>query len=471
MSFHQLLFLFLFLPVGYLLFRAVPRQGRKAVLLLLSAVFIAWGTPSDLLFVALSTVFNYASGCELAHLNRAGKEKTARLVLVSAVAADVLLLVYFKYYGFAAKEVGALFGASVPVNVMPAPAGVSFFTFSQLSYLFDVYRGKVPGPGKPFDFALFVSFFPKFSSGPIIPYHEMAPQMSSAPPVGKMRVETGLRMFLVGLYKKVLIADTLQLTFGAVSAMAAEDLSMLTAWLGALSYAFMLYFDFSGYSDMARGLGRVFGFSLPINFKYPYVSDSVSDFWRRWHASLGAWFRDYVYIPLGGSRAGTAKTIRNLLVVWLLTGIWHGANWTFLLWGLFHGLVIILEKFPLKRVLPKIPVPLRQTVTFLLVTVGWVLFFSPDVGSAFRFLGRMGAVGTLADDAAFYYLKSVLPVLILAIVGSTPVVRHFAIRLERSRPRPRWFFVAEIILFAAGLLLCVAGMVGSTYTSFLYAQF
>ena len=468
MSFHQLLFLFLFLPIGLIVFRAVPKQGRKFVLLALSAVFIAWGDPSDLLFVALSTVFNYFSGCEMAHLKRAGREKQARFVLVSAVVADVLLLGYFKYFGFAAEQAGALLGVSIPANTMPAPAGVSFFTFSQLSFLFDVYRGKAEGPGKPLDFALFVSFFPKFTSGPIIPYHDMAEQLA-APKVSKKRMEFGLRMFMVGLCKKVLIADTLRLTFEPISAMAPEELSMLSAWVGALSYALMLYFDFSGYSDMATGLGHAFGFSLPINFKYPYMSESVADFWRRWHASLGAWFRDYVYIPLGGSRVGTAKTIRNLMIVWLLTGIWHGANWTFLLWGIYHGVLIVLEKYPLKKVLPKIPASLRQIVTFLLVTVGWVPFFSPSLGAAFRFLGRMGAVGAFMDDAAMYYLKGFLPVLLIAIVGCSPVVRRLAIQLERSRPR--WFYVAEIVLFAIGLLLCAAGMVSSTYTSFLYAQF
>ena len=468
MSFHQLLFPFVFLPVALAVFRAVPPRFRKTVLLALSVLFIAWGNPADLFFVLLSAAFNYLSGCRIEGLRREGKEKQARLTLLSAVAADLLLLGYFKYYGFAVRELGALFRVPVSPNVLAAPAGVSFFTFSELSFLFDVYRGKTDGVGKPLDFALFITFFPKFSSGPILPFHEMVKQ-TEAPSVSLRRTETGLRMFLTGLCKKILIADTLRLVFDPISAMATEDMSLLTAWVGALSYAFMLYFDFSGYSDMATGLGRAFGFSLPVNFKYPYRSESVADFWRRWHASLGAWFRDYVYIPLGGSREGTAKTIRNLMVVWLLTGLWHGANRTFLLWGLFHGLMIVLEKFALKGLLPKLPPPLRRALTFLAVAAGWVLFFSPDVGFAFRYLGRMVSFGSFADTAGLYYLKSALPLLAVAAFGSAPTVRRAAVRLERARPR--WFYAGELALFAIGLLLCVAGMVGRTNSSFLYSQF
>ena len=468
MNFHQLLFPFVFLPVAYGVFRVTPQRFCKIALLALSLLFIAWGSPADLFFVLVSAAFNYVSGLQIDRLRLAQKDRAARLALISAVAADLLLLGYFKYYGFAARELGALFRSSVSVNPMAAPVGISFFTFSELSYLFDVYRRKTEGAGRPLDYALFVTFFPKFSSGPILPWHDMVRQ-TEAPAVSAEAAETGLRLFLVGLCKKVLIADTLRLIFDPISAMPAGELSLLTAWTGALSYTFLLYFDFSGYSDMAVGLGRVFGFTLPVNFKYPYQSESVGDFWRRWHASLGAWFRDYVYIPLGGSRAGTAKTVRNLLIVWLLTGIWHGANWTFLLWGVYHGLLIVLEKFALKNVLPKLPAPLRRVLTFLAVMLGWVLFFSPDLGSAFRFLGRMAAVGSFADATALYYLKSALPLLALAALGSTTLARDAAGKLERRRPR--WFYVARTALFAIGLLLCVAGMVGSTNTSFLYSQF
>ena len=465
MNFHQLLFPFVFLPAAYGVFRITPPRFRRIALLALSVLFIAWGNPADLYFVLLSAAFNYVSGVII---SRERDKRKARLALISAVAADLLLLGYFKYYGFAARQLGALFRASVAVDTLAAPAGISFFTFSELSYLFDVYRRKTEGPGNPLDYTLYVTFFPKFSSGPILPWHEMIRQ-ADAPSVSAKNTETGLRLFLVGLCKKVLIADTLRLIFDPISAMPSGELSLLTAWTGALSYTFLLYFDFSGYSDMAMGLGRVFGFSLPANFRYPYQSESVGDFWRRWHASLGAWFRDYVYIPLGGSREGNGKTVRNLMVVWLLTGIWHGANWTFLLWGVYHGLMIVLEKFVLKGALEKLPPILRRALTFLAVMAGWVLFFSPDIGSAFRFLGRMVSVGSFADAAALYYLKSALPLLALAAFGSTALVRDAAARLERARPR--WFYVAEIALFAAGLLLCVAAMVGSTNTSFLYSQF
>ena len=244
---------------------------------------------------------------------------------------------------------------------------------------------------------------------------------------------------------------------------------MVTAWIGALAYTFMLYFDFSGYSDMALGLGGVFGVSLPQNFKYPYCSDSVSDFWRRWHITLGAWFRDYVYIPLGGSREGNGRTIRNLLVVWMLTGLWHGANWTFIAWGLYHGLILILEKFVFTGLIQRLPAAVRRVVSFLLVVFGWVFFFSPDIGAAFGFFGGMFRFSNFIDSTALYYLGSNWILFLLCIAGATPVVRNLALRLKKRGYG--WFYVASAAAFTLLFLFCVAGMVSDTYVSFLYGQF
>ncbi len=468
MQFNDLLFPLVFLPLSVLLFRLVPAAFKKPALVLCSCLFIAWGSPQDLLLTLLSVVFNYISARELYALRRQGEEKKAKAVFLSAVIADLLFLGYFKYFNFVTSNLGALFKTALVKNTLAVPMGISFFTFSELSFLFDVYRERVAAPGKPMDFALYVLFFPKFGSGPIMQYKDMEEQLLSRP-APRLKTETGVRVFLAGLFKKVLLANTLGAVFTPISSMDPASMSMVTAWIGALSYAFMLYYDFSGYSDMALGIGKIFGVDLPVNFRYPYLSDSVSDFWRRWHASLGAWFRDYVYIPLGGSRGGDLKTVRNLTVVWLLTGIWHGANWTFLIWGVFHGAVIVLEKFVLKNALPRIPLPLRRAGTFLAVLAGWVFFFSPGVGPAFSYLGRMVSVAHFTDRTAGYYLLTALPLLIVSVIGASPVVRNAAVALKRSHKK--WFFVAEAAVFALGLGLSIAGMLSDTYSSFLYAQF
>ena len=468
MAFNQLLFPFVFLPVSVLLFAVVPGPFKKLILLLESLLFIAWGNPGDLLLILLSVAFNYASAREIAWFKRRRKKKNAKNVLIASVVVNLLMLGYFKYYNFAAENVGALLNAAVPKNTMAAPVGISFFTFSVLSALFDIYRDKAPAPRNPLDFALFVSFFPKLSSGPIIQYHEMMPQLDALS-LSKENLENGLRVFVAGLSKKVLLANTLGLAFYAIADLPTGELSMLTAWIGALSYTFMLYYDFSGYSDMAVGLGRVFGVTLPQNFRYPYCSDSVAVFWRRWHASLGAWFRDYVYIPLGGSREGNGKTIRNLLVVWMLTGIWHGANWTFVVWGLYHGLLLILEKFVFARVIEKLPVAVRRVISFLLVVFGWVFFFSPSIGSAVGFLAGMFRVTRFADSTALYYLGSNWLLFVIAVVGALPVVRNLALRLKKRGDG--WFYVAGAAVFTLLFVFCIAGMVSDTYTSFLYSQF
>ena len=468
MTFNQLLFPFVFLPVSILLFAVAPQRFKKLVLLLLSIVFIAWGNPGDLLLIGLSIVFNYASAMEIAWFRRRKQEKKAKTTLIVSVVMNVLMLGYFKYFNFAAENVNALLHTSISKNTMAAPIGISFFTFSVLSALFDIYRGKARPPQNPFDFALFVTFFPKLTVGPIIQYKDMMPQLNAAT-LTKEQLEGGLRVFVVGLSKKVLLANTLGLAFYAISDLPKTELSMATAWIGALAYTFMLYFDFSGFSDMATGLGKVFGFTLPQNFQYPYCSDSVADFWRRWHASLGAWFRDYVYIPLGGSREGNGRTMRNLMVVWLLTGIWHGANWTFVLWGLYHGLILILEKFVFAGVIERLPKAVRRVVAFLLVVFGWVFFFSPDIGSAFAFFGGMFNFTKLVDSTALYYLTNNAILFVLSIVGATPTVRNLALKLKKRGYG--WFYVAGVAVFTVLFLFCVAGMVSDTYSSALYAQF
>ncbi len=469
MAFSTLFFPFVFLPIALGLYAITPRRLKNLVLVLESLVFFAWGNPVYVVLMLLFIAFHYFTGLELERLGQRS-HALAQLVLVSAVAVDLLALGYYKYYGFLAGELSALVGGTGKVQTLAAPIGISFFTFSALSYLFDVYRGKTEAARNVIDFSLYISFFPKLVSGPIAAWHDMAPQLRDHP-IRRYKLSSGARRFVVGLCKKVLLANTLGTTFYALSAMPVESLSVLGAWLGALSYSLMLYFDFSGYSDMAIGLGEIFGFTLPVNFDYPYAAQSITDFWRRWHASLGAWFRDYVYIPLGGSRAGTARTIRNLLVVWLLTGIWHGASWAFVAWGLYHGVLLILEKFVFRRVLEHIPGFVRRVLTLVLVVLGWVFFFSPTLGSALGWLGRLfGAGGApLADAAALYHLASCWKVLLLGAVGAMPVAGLLGNNLIRQRT-PLWR-VLSVVVFGVLLYFCVAGMLSDTYTSFLYFQF
>ena len=467
MAFHELGFLFIFFPFAMLLYFLVPKQAKDPVLVALSLLFFAWGSMEYVILLALLITFNYFSGLQMEAMKE--KEKARKLVLWSAVAVDVLLLGFFKYRGFLIDNINALLKTSFAVSNTSMPLGVSFFTFSILSFLFDVYREKTPAPKNFLEFALFVSFFPKLVSGPIVSYHSFTQQLQERS-ITMNKVGAGSRLFLIGLAKKLLIADILGTTFNAVTALPLGEVSVISAWLGALSYTMMLYFDFSGYSDMAIGIAQMCGFTFEKNFDYPYQAVSITDFWRRWHISLGAWFRDYIYFPLGGSRVSTVKIIRNLLAVWLLTGIWHGANWTFLVWGLYHGAVQMLEKFVLKKPLEKIPDKVKIPVTFLVVLIGWVFFFAPDLRFAVTWLGRMVGVGTkFVDATAKYYLAGVWKVLLIAFVGATPLPARIGGRVYRSPSNMP--VIASVIWYAFLLILCIAVMTGSTYTSFLYFQF
>ena len=470
MAFNDLSFVFLFFPAVLLIHWVAPAMLKNTVLLVFSLIFFAWGSPTYVLLMVLLIVFNYFSGLQIEAQKKEGNEKMAKFALVSAVTANLLLLGFFKYWGFLLENINAILGTSLAAPQAAMPLGVSFFTFSILSYLYDVYRDKAPAVENIIDFSLFVTFFPKLVSGPIVQYAAFQKQLKDRT-CNALKFGKGARLFLIGLAKKVLLSNIIGTTFYAVTALPMEQVSLVTAWLGTLSYALMLYFDFSGYSDMAIGLAGMFGFSFDKNFNYPYMALSITDFWRRWHISLGAWFRDYIYIPLGGSRVEMKKIIRNLAVVWLFTGIWHGASWTFIVWGLFHGVVQIVEKYVLKDLLEKIPNIIRIVFTQLLVLIGWVFFFSPSLGSAFVWLGKMlgiGAAGAL-DATAKYYLGSSAMILIIGAIAAYPVGANFGNKLLKGKNQMPIYL--SVVCFAILLGLCIAGMMSSTYSSFLYFQF
>ena len=471
MAFNELRFVFIFFPLALLLHKLIPGMvGKNLVLLALSLLFFAWGSPEYVVLMILVILFNYFTGLQMAAQKENEKEAAAKATLVSGVVVNLLLLGFFKYWGFVIENINGLLGTSLPVRQLSMPMGVSFFTFSILSYLFDVYRDKAPAAKNILDFSLFVTFFPKLVSGPIVQYKDMEVQIRERR-LSSVKFGRGVRMFLVGLAKKVLLSNTIGTTFYAVTALAPEEISVATAWLGAISYALMLYFDFSGYSDMAIGLATMFGFDFNANFDYPYMSSSVSEFWRRWHISLGAWFRDYIYIPLGGSRVSTGKHIRNLLIVWCLTGVWHGASWNFIFWGAYYGGILLLEKFVLDPLLEYVPKIIKQFFTLLCVLIGWVFFFSPTLGSAFMWLGRMFGIGAagLVDATARYYWSSSLVILVIGIFASFPLGAKLANNLLRKDNKLPVYL--SVVWFAVLLVLCIAGMMSSTYSSFLYFQF
>ena len=469
MAFSELSFVFLFLPLALLLHKLAPMKVKNIILTLLSLLFFAWGSTRYMVLMILLIVFNYFSGLLIEARKEEQDQRAAKNTLIAAVVLDLLLLGFFKYWGFVLENVNAILRTNFSTQVTSTPMGVSFFTFSLLSYLFDVYRGKAPMDKNFLNFTLFVTFFPKLVSGPIISYSVMSQQIRERK-LTSVRFGHGCRMFIVGLAKKVLLSNTLGTTFYAVSAMAPESVSVVTGWIGAISYSLMLYFDFSGYSDMAIGLAHMIGFEFGKNFDYPYMSASITEFWRRWHMSLGAWFRDYVYIPLGGSRVSKPKILRNLLVVWALTGIWHGASWNFIFWGLYYGGLLLLEKFVLASFLEKVPTVLKQIGTVLLVVIGWVFFFSPGLGAAFRWLGCMFGIGGngFIDDAAKYYLGSSAIILVISALGAYPLATKLGNLVLK---KPKWPVYVTVAWFALLIFLCIAGMMVSTYSSFLYFQF
>lgn len=423
MLFSSIVFLFTFLPAVMILYYLLPVRFRNVILLLASLVFYAWGEPVYLFLMLLSILFNYFSGLDIAR--NLQDKRAAKQSLVFNLIINLAVLGFFKYEGFVLDTLNGILPVHISYHALPLPIGISFYTFQILSYIIDVYRGNVKVQTNLPNFALYVTMFPQLIAGPIVQYADVDEQLASRE-VSWTKFGEGSMYFIRGLAKKVLLANTSGMIFTEVSGLAKGNIAVMTAWLGAFAYMFQIYFDFSGYSDMAIGLGKMFGFEFNMNFNYPYVSKSITEFWRRWHISLSSWFRDYVYIPLGGNRVSKIKHIRNLLIVWFLTGLWHGAAWNFVAWGLYYGVILIIEKYLLSPVLDRLPDVVRHIYSIVLVVIGWVLFFSSSFGQAADYIRVMFGAGAhgFADRESMYLLTSNLILWLILIFGSTPLV-HF----------------------------------------------
>lgn len=468
MLFSSIVFLFSFLPAVMILYYLLPVRFRNVILLLASLVFYAWGEPVYLFLMLLSILFNYFSGLDIAR--NLQDKRAAKRSLVFNLIINLAVLGFFKYEGFVLDTLNGILPVHISYHALPLPIGISFYTFQILSYIIDVYRGNVKVQTNLPNFALYVTMFPQLIAGPIVQYADVDEQLASRE-VSWTKFGEGSMYFIRGLAKKVLLANTSGMIFTEVSGLAKGNIAVMTAWLGAFAYMFQIYFDFSGYSDMAIGLGKMFGFEFNMNFNYPYVSKSITEFWRRWHISLSSWFRDYVYIPLGGNRVSKIKHIRNLLIVWFLTGLWHGAAWNFVAWGLYYGVILIIEKYLLSPVLDRLPDVVRHIYSIVLVVIGWVLFFSSSFGQAADYIRVMFGAGAhgFADRESMYLLTSNLILWLILIFGSTPLV-HF--RYEHMLRTKKWnTTIINSVVYAALFIVCIAYLVTETYNPFLYFRF
>lgn len=468
MVFSSLLFVFMFLPITLAAYYACPKRFRNIVILIVSLIFYAWGEPVYIVIMIFSTIFDYTNG-RLIYKYR-GNKKTARLVLIFSITVNLSLLCFFKYYGFIVNNINEIFNLGIKVNPMPLPLGISFYTFQTMSYVIDVYRGIVTAQKSFINFATYVSMFPQLLAGPIVKYRDVEKEIVDRKETVELFSE-GIELFTIGLFKKVFIANNVGTVWSVIKALPLGQVSVVSAWVGIISFTFQIYFDFSGYSDMARGLAKMFGFNLPVNFNYPYTSKSITEFWRRWHMTLGAWFREYVYIPLGGNRTTKLKWYRNIFVVWFLTGLWHGANWNFILWGLYYGCFITLEKIFLLKWLERMPPIVRNLYSIIIVIVGWALFEFESIPKLFSFLGIMFGIHAkqFIDKTAVYYMYTNAALFVIMVLGSTPVPAKIMeiVKLKFEKAEAAIF----TLIYLSMMFICTAYLVNQSYNPFLYFRF
>lgn len=466
MVFSSTIFLCVYLPLVLLGYYICPKKGRNLFLLIVSLVFYAWGEPKYVFLMIFSILVNYIFG-RLMDKHRENK-KRLKLMLVLSVVIDLGLLSVFKYTDFIITNVNAIFGANFDLLNIALPIGISFYTFQAMSYTIDVYRDDVRVQKNLIDFGMYITMFPQLIAGPIVRYADVQDQLAERS-VTTVDFSEGVMRFVVGLGKKVLLANQMGAVWSEIYALGG-DVSALMAWTGAIAYTFQIYFDFSGYSDMAIGLGRMFGFKFPENFRYPYQSVSITDFWRRWHITLSTWFKEYLYIPLGGNRCGLARQALNLLIVWSLTGFWHGAGWNFVMWGLYYFVILFIEKLFLLKALDKLPKLFRHVYALLLIVIGWVIFASDDVSVLLPYLGSMfganGAVGGM--DVYTLFTKAVL--LIICCVASTELPKRLFLSATGAMNEKAAFTIKSVMTIAL-LALSMILLIGDSYNPFLYFRF
>lgn len=464
MVFSSLVFMFAYLPITLLAYYLVPRQGRNIFLFIVNLIFYGWGEPKLVLLMVFNIFFNYLGGWLVDKYRADAKKK--KLFLILTCVLDIGILAVFKYTGMITETLNMLPFLNIPELQISLPIGISFYTFQTMSYVIDVYRDDAPVSKNFINFGTYVALFPQLIAGPIVRYRDVAEQLVNRRETLEMFTK-GVKLFMVGLAKKVIIANTMGTLTTNIFATTDEN-GVVGTWVGMIAYTFQIYFDFSGYSDMACGLGNMLGFEFLKNFNYPYIAKSITDFWRRWHISLSTWFKEYVYIPLGGNRKGVKRQILNLLIVWGLTGLWHGAAYNFVLWGLYYGLLLILEKFVLKKFLDRLPSFVQHIYTLFIIIIGWGLFYFTDVGQLGEFMVDLFNFGNgICGDQAFNLIMSNLPMLIIAAVASTPLATMLYNRFEHTR----FMWIPETLYCMGILAVSTASLVNQSYNPFLYFRF
>lgn len=463
MVFASITFLYYFLPIFLILYFIFPKKYKNIVLLIFSFIFYFYGEPKYILLMLIEVFFSYFMTLSL-------EKNKSKSLLGIIISFHIFLLCVFKYFNFIITNINSIFGGNISLLNIVLPIGISFYTFQIISYEVDVYRGKVKASKSLIDYMTYVFLFPQLIAGPIVRYETISKELKSR----KVTLEDfsyGVNRFIIGLFKKVVIANNIGELCNILNN--SSEVSVLLYWVLGISYMLQIYFDFSGYSDIAIGIGRMIGFKFPENFNYPYIANSVTDFWRRWHMTLSSWFRDYVYIPLGGNRVSTLKHIRNILVVWMLTGLWHGASWNFIIWGIYFGVILIIEKYYLNKVLEKLPRVIRNIYAMFIVMISFIIFSSDDISSALVAIKGLFSFSSLkfSNDFIIYYIRSYGVILIGGLVLCTPLIKNVINKLRENKILNYIINIFEVIILVLVLVVITSMLIDSSYNPFLYFRF